>query len=130
MVAFSRCVYEGDQEEKVRLDNARERGWRGKFNRTGRVQATPEEIRRDGKCPLTPVEVGMMLRGMGFSNTTQIFLAAGKIYNEEESMKPLRRMFPYLETKQTLLSPEEYAPFEVLSCKYVHMKLYSQMLKT
>jgi hypothetical protein len=56
-VAFSRCVYEGDQEEKVRLDNARERGWRGKFNRTGRVQATPEEIRRDGKCPLTPVEV-------------------------------------------------------------------------
>ncbi len=56
-MAFSRCVYEGDQEEKVRLDNARERGWRGKFNRTGRVQATPEEIRRDGKCPLTPVEV-------------------------------------------------------------------------
>lgn len=57
MVAFSRCVYEGDHEEKVRLDNAREQGWRGKFNRTGRVQQTPEEIRRDGKCPLTPVEV-------------------------------------------------------------------------
>jgi hypothetical protein len=71
----------------------------------------------------------MMLRGMGFSNTTQIFLAAGKIYNEEESMEPLRRMFPYLETKQTLLSPEEYAPFEVLSCKYVHMKLYSRCSK-
>ncbi|CAK9273231.1 unnamed protein product [Sphagnum jensenii] len=117
MVAFSRCVYEGDHEEKVRLDNARERGWRGKFNRTGRVQQTPEEIRRDGKCPLTPVEVGIMLRGMGFRNTTPIYLAAGKIYNEEESMEPLHRMFPYLETKQTLLSPEEYAPFEGYSSR-------------
>ncbi|CAM6020396.1 unnamed protein product [Sphagnum balticum] len=134
MVAFSRCVYEGDQEEKVRLDNARERGWRGKFNRTGRVQATPEEIRRDGKCPLTPVEVGMMLRGMGFSNTTQIFLAAGKIYNEEESMEPLRRMFPYLETKQTLLSPEEYAPFEGYSSRLAAIDytvcLYSEVFVT
>ncbi|CAK9225835.1 unnamed protein product [Sphagnum troendelagicum] len=117
MVAFSRCVYVGDHEEKVRLDNARERGWRGKFNRTGRVQQTPEEIRRDGKCPLTPVEVGIMLRGMGFRNTTPIYLAAGKIYNEEESMEPLHRMFPYLETKQTLLSPEEYAPFEGYSSR-------------
>ncbi|KAH8961642.1 hypothetical protein BDL97_05G059700 [Sphagnum fallax] len=117
MVAFSRCVYEGDHQEKVRLDNARERGWRGKFNRTGRVQQTPEEIRRDGKCPLTPVEVGIMLRGMGFRNTTPIYLAAGKIYNEEESMEPLHRMFPYLETKQTLLSPEEYAPFEGYSSR-------------
>jgi hypothetical protein len=64
MVAFSQCVYEGDHEEKVRLDNARERGWRGKFNRTGRVQQTPEEIRRDGKCPLTPVEVCFLLFSM------------------------------------------------------------------
>ena len=58
MVAFSQCVYKGDMEEKVRLDNAREKSWRGKFNRTGRPYISPEEIRRDGKCPLTPIEVG------------------------------------------------------------------------
>lgn len=57
MVAFSQCVYEGDEAEKTRLDNAREKSWRGKFNRTGRVNLSPEDIRRDGKCPLTPVEV-------------------------------------------------------------------------
>lgn len=61
MVAFSQCVYKGDMEEKVRLDNAREKSWRGKFNRTGRPYISPEEIRRDGKCPLTPVEVGLIL---------------------------------------------------------------------
>jgi len=54
-----------------------------------------------------------MLRGMGFRSTTPIYLAAGKIYKGEESMEPLRRMFPYLQTKETLLTPEEYARFKV-----------------
>jgi hypothetical protein len=67
-----------------------------------------------------------MLRGMGFRNTTPIYLAAGKIYNEEENMEPLHRMFPYLETKQTLLSPEEYAPFEVQTITF---KSFSQTLR-
>ena len=56
MVAFSCCVYNGGEEEKRELDAARERGWRGKFNRTGRV-INPGAIRMDGKCPLTPLEV-------------------------------------------------------------------------
>lgn len=56
MVAFSCCVYNGGDEEKRELDAARERGWRGKFNRTGRV-INPGAIRMDGKCPLTPLEV-------------------------------------------------------------------------
>jgi hypothetical protein len=38
------------------MDNARERSWRGKFRRHGRV-INPEANRRDGKCPLTPPEV-------------------------------------------------------------------------
>lgn len=57
MVAFSQCVYDDDEEEKTRLDNTRERDWRGKFTREGRANAPPDEIRRNGKCPLTPVEV-------------------------------------------------------------------------
>lgn len=54
-----------------------------------------------------------MLRGMGFSNSTPIYLAAGLIYKGEESMEPLRRMFPYLQSKETLLTPEEYKQFKV-----------------
>ena len=57
MVAFSQCVYDGGREERSRLENFRELSWRGKFTRIGRVNLPPGEIRRNGKCPLTPVEV-------------------------------------------------------------------------
>lgn len=56
MVAFSCCTYDGGEEEKHEMDIARERSWRGKFRRTGRV-IRPGVNRIDGKCPLTPLEV-------------------------------------------------------------------------
>ncbi|KAL3692840.1 hypothetical protein R1sor_006491 [Riccia sorocarpa] len=111
MIAFSCCIYDGGEEEKREMDKARERSWRGKFTKAGRI-VDPEANRVDGQCPLTPLEVGMVLRGMGFRNTTPIYIAAGKIFKSERTMMPLRQMFPYLETKETLLSPEELAPFK------------------
>lgn len=66
----------------------------------------------DGKCPLTPLEVGMMLRGMGFDNNTSVYVAAGKIYKAEKYMAPLKQMFPRLQTKESLASTEELAPFQ------------------
>ncbi|XP_042481890.1 O-fucosyltransferase 9-like isoform X2 [Macadamia integrifolia] len=111
MVAFSCCTYDGGSEEKDEMDIAREKGWRGKFKKTGRI-IKPGAIRLDGKCPLTPIEVGMMLRGMGFNNNTSVYVAAGKIYKAEKYMAPLRRMFPRLEMKETLASPDELAPFQ------------------
>lgn len=56
MVAFSCCVFDGGDNEKKELDAAREKGWRGKFTRPGRV-IRPGAIRMNGKCPLTPLEV-------------------------------------------------------------------------
>ncbi|KGN52707.1 O-fucosyltransferase 9 [Cucumis sativus] len=111
MVAFSCCEYDGGEEEKHEMDLARERSWRGKFRRRGRV-IRPGVNRVDGKCPLTPLEVGMMLRGMGFDNTSSIYVAAGKIYKAEKFMAPLRQMFPRLETKDTIATKEELAPFK------------------
>ena len=58
----------------------------------------------------------MMLRGMGFDNTTLVYVAAGKIYKAEKYMAPLKQMFPRLETKDTLATAEELAPFKVSSC--------------
>lgn len=55
----------------------------------------------------------MMLRGMGFDNTTSVYVASGKIYNSEKYMAPLRQLFPRLETKETLASADELAPFKV-----------------
>ncbi|RLN27762.1 hypothetical protein C2845_PM05G35690 [Panicum miliaceum] len=116
MVAFSCCVYDGGDEEKKEMDAAREIGWRGKFTKRGRV-IRPGVIRMNGKCPLTPLEVGLMLRGMGFSNKTAIFLASGKIYRAKKNMAPLLEMFPLLQTKETLASEEELAPFKNFSSR-------------
>ncbi|KAJ7949699.1 O-fucosyltransferase [Quillaja saponaria] len=111
MVAFSCCEYDGGEEEKHEMDIARERSWRGKFRKRGRI-IRPGANRVDGKCPLTPLEVGMMLRGMGFDNSTSVYVAAGKIYKAEKYMAPLKQIFPRLETKDTLATPEELAPFK------------------
>lgn len=64
--------------------------------------------------PMFGGQVGLMLRGMGFSNNTLIYLASGKIYKAEKYMQPLLEMFPLLRTKDTLASPEELAPFKVI----------------
>lgn len=59
MVAFSCCVFDGGEEEKLAMNEARERGWRGKFTRPGRI-IRPGSIRMNGKCPLTPLEVNAL----------------------------------------------------------------------
>ncbi|GER39184.1 O-fucosyltransferase family protein [Striga asiatica] len=116
MVAFSCCVYDGGEQEKLDMDAARERGWKGKFTKRGRV-IQPGAIRLNGKCPLTPLEVGLMLRGMGFDKSTSIFLASGKIYDSERYMAPLLEMFPLLQAKEMLASAEELAPFQNYSSR-------------
>ncbi|KAI3453130.1 hypothetical protein Pfo_009793 [Paulownia fortunei] len=116
MVAFSCCVYDGGEQEKLDMDAARERGWKGKFTKRGRV-IRPGAIRLNGKCPLTPLEVGLMLRGMGFDRSTSIYLASGRIYDSARYMAPLLEMFPLLQTKEMLASSEELAPFQNYSSR-------------
>ncbi|XP_015895500.1 protein ESMERALDA 1 isoform X1 [Ziziphus jujuba] len=116
MVAFSCCIFDGGKKEKEDMDAARERGWKGKFTKPGRV-IRPGAIRINGKCPLTPLEVGLILRGMGFDKSTFIYLASGKIYNAEKNMAPLLEMFPNLQTKEMLASEEELAPYKNYSSR-------------
>lgn len=54
-----------------------------------------------------------MLRGMGFNNSTSIYLASGKIYHAEKYLAPLIKMFPNLYTKESLATTDELAPFMV-----------------
>ncbi|XP_050231136.1 protein ESMERALDA 1 [Mercurialis annua] len=116
MVAFSCCVFDGGEQEERDMKAARERGWRGKFTKPGRT-IRPGAIRQNGKCPLTPLEVGLMLRGMGFDKNTYIYLASGKIYNAEKFMAPLLEMFPNLLTKEMLASEDELAPYKNYSSR-------------
>ncbi|XP_076918611.1 O-fucosyltransferase 1-like isoform X2 [Bidens hawaiensis] len=62
------------------------------------------ERRAIGKCPLTPEEVGLVLRAMGFNNSTRIYLAAGDLFGGERFMKPFRAMFPLLENHSSIES--------------------------
>ncbi|KAL0799593.1 hypothetical protein Bca101_054768 [Brassica carinata] len=116
MVAFSCCVFDGGNQEKQDMIAARERGWKGKFTKPGRV-IRPGAIRLNGKCPLTPLEVGLILRGMGFNKSTYIYLASGPIYGANRTMAPLLEMFPNLQTKEMLASEEELAPFKNFSSR-------------
>ncbi|KAL2636437.1 hypothetical protein R1flu_007916 [Riccia fluitans] len=60
-----------------------------------------------GKCPLTPHEVGLLLQAIGFDRSTRIYLAVGGIFGGDRFLRPLRDLFPRLETRSTLASPDE-----------------------
>lgn len=57
------------------------------------------EQRYEGNCPLTPNEVGIFLRAMGYPESTWIYLAAGEIYGGEKYVSKLRSYFPNLVSK-------------------------------
>lgn len=54
------------------------------------------EKRKEGRCPLEPGEIGIILRAMGYTKETQIYVASGQVYGGSTRMAPLRNMFPNL----------------------------------
>ncbi|KAH7690255.1 GDP-fucose protein O-fucosyltransferase protein [Dioscorea alata] len=104
MLAFSGCYYGGGEKERKELGAIRKR-WK-----TLHI-SNPDKERRHGKCPLTPEEVGLMLRGLGFGADVHIYVASGEVYGGEESLASLKALFPNFHSKETLASKEELAPF-------------------
>ncbi|ESW29287.1 hypothetical protein PHAVU_002G057900 [Phaseolus vulgaris] len=103
MLAFSGCYFGGGEKEKQELGEIRKR-W------TTLPDLSPDGERKRGKCPLTPHEVGLMLRALGFSNDTYLYVASGEIYGGDETMQPLKDLFPNIYTKE-MLADEELKPF-------------------
>lgn len=77
----------------------------------------PDKGRRTGKCPLTPVEVGFVLRALGFGSDVNIYVASGEVYGGEETLAPLKALFPHLHSKDSLAKEEELAPFSSFSSR-------------
>lgn len=77
----------------------------------------PERARRNGKCPLTPKEVGLMLRALGYGNDTYLYVASGEVYNGNVSLAPLKALFPNFVTKETLTKKKELKPFRKFSSR-------------
>ncbi|CAK8562721.1 unnamed protein product [Lathyrus sativus] len=103
MLAFSGCYFGGGEKEKQELGEIRKR-W------TTLPDLSPDGERKRGKCPLTPHEVGLMLRALGFTNDTYLYVASGEIYGGDETMQPLKELFPNIYTKEMLVG-EELKPF-------------------
>jgi len=74
-----------------------------------------KELKKKGKCPLTPEEVALVLSALGFGPKTYIFLAGSNIYGGRSRMIPLTKLFPNMVTKEDLLTPSELAPFKNFS---------------
>lgn len=55
------------------------------------------------------LQVGLILRAMGFDNSTRIYLAAGELFGGDRFMKPFRSMFPHLENHRTVDTSGELA---------------------
>uniref|UniRef100_A0A7N0T0B9 O-fucosyltransferase family protein n=1 Tax=Kalanchoe fedtschenkoi TaxID=63787 RepID=A0A7N0T0B9_KALFE len=110
MLAFSGCYYGGGEKERSELGAIRKR-WKSLH------VSNPEKERRHGKCPLTPEEVGLMLRALGYGSDVHIYVASGEVYGGEETLAPLKALFPNFHTKETISSNEELAPFMPFSSR-------------
>ncbi|XP_048129829.1 O-fucosyltransferase 16-like isoform X6 [Rhodamnia argentea] len=110
MLAFSGCYYGGGEKEIKELGAIRKR-WK-----TLHI-INPDKARRQGKCPLTPEELGLMLRALGYGSDVHIYVASGEIYGGEETLAPLKALFPKFYTKETLASKKELEPFSSFSSR-------------
>ncbi|KAM0844428.1 hypothetical protein ACQ4PT_057066 [Festuca glaucescens] len=104
MLAFSGCYYGGGEKERKELAEIRKR-----WDTLPQVLSAEDERTR-GKCPLTPHEIGLMLRALGFGNETYLYVASGEIYGGEETLRPLRELFPNFYTKE-MLAGDDLKPF-------------------
>ncbi|MCL7029754.1 hypothetical protein MKW94_030817 [Papaver nudicaule] len=110
MLAFSGCYYGGGEKERRELGAIRKR-WKTLHSNN------PDKERRHGRCPLTPEEVGLMLRALGFGSDVHIYVASGDVYGGEETLAPLKRLFPNFHSKDTIATKDELAPFSSFSSR-------------
>ncbi|KVI04032.1 GDP-fucose protein O-fucosyltransferase [Cynara cardunculus var. scolymus] len=82
-----------------------------KFEDGGKLYMNPDRERRQGRCPLTPEEVGLMLRALGYGRDIHIYVASGEVYGGEDTLAPLKALFPNIHSKDTITSKNEMAPF-------------------
>ncbi|XWS62576.1 hypothetical protein CRYUN_Cryun06bG0022900 [Craigia yunnanensis] len=108
ILAFSGCYYDGGEKERAELGAIRKR-WKTLH------ASNPEKVRRHGRCPLTPEEIGLMLRALGFGSDVHVYVASGEVYGGEETLAPLKALFPNFHSKETIATKEELAQFSSFS---------------
>ncbi|XP_078433221.1 O-fucosyltransferase family protein [Wolffia australiana] len=111
MVGLSFCDFVGTREEKTMMAAYRKNEWPRRYKDGSHLWRQALEKRKAGRCPLEPSEVAVVLRSMGYTKETQIYVASGQVYGGQNRMAPLRNMFPNLVTKEELATKEELDHF-------------------
>ncbi|PIN24401.1 hypothetical protein CDL12_02855 [Handroanthus impetiginosus] len=111
------CDFGGVEDEHRELQVYREEHFPLLFERLKRMNRpfSPAELRKMGRCPLTPEEAALVLAGLGFDSGTYIYLAGSEIYGRKSRMHPVTSLYPNIVTKEDLLSISELEPFGNLS---------------
>ncbi|XP_057986173.1 O-fucosyltransferase 8 isoform X3 [Hevea brasiliensis] len=116
MIAYSLCEFGGGEDEKRELKAYRESHFPLLIERLKNSKPiSPSELRKLGRCPLTPEEAALVLTGLGFKRGTHIYLAGSHMHGGESRMYPFTSLYPNLVTKETLLTASELAPFRNFS---------------
>ncbi|KAB1213020.1 hypothetical protein CJ030_MR5G013074 [Morella rubra] len=116
MVAYSLCEFGGGENEKKELQAYREIHFPLLIERLkNSSRISPADLRKLGRCPLTPEEAALVLAGLGFKRGTYIYLAGSHIYGGKSRMDSFTSLFPNLVTKETLLTSNELAPLKNFS---------------
>ncbi|XP_042490847.1 rhamnogalacturonan I rhamnosyltransferase 1-like [Macadamia integrifolia] len=107
MLAFSGCTQGCNDDEVEELTRMRYAypWWKEKV-------INSDLKRKDGLCPLTPEETGLILRALDVDRDIQIYIAAGEIYGGERRMASLRAAYPNLVRKETLLESSDLRFFQ------------------
>ncbi|XP_068647104.1 O-fucosyltransferase 38 [Aristolochia californica] len=106
MLSFTGCTYGLTEAEAAELTVMREKTNHWKMKK---INSTEQRI--GGNCPLTPKEVGIYLRALGYPRSIWIYIAAGEIFGGDIHLSELRSYFPNLVFKETLAKPEELETF-------------------
>ena len=76
MAAHSACDFGGGKIEHLALAKYRRDLWQGGVSNSRHSEL---ELRQNGKCPLTPEEIGLMLAALGFGKRTCLYVASYKV---------------------------------------------------
>ncbi|CAO2161217.1 unnamed protein product [Urochloa humidicola] len=107
MLSFSGCTHGCSSKETEELTRMRYAypWWKEK-----EIDSVVKRLQ--GLCPLTPEEITLVLKALGFTKDTLIYIASGEIYGGERRLAALKAAYPKLVRKEKILSPDELRPFQ------------------